>query len=297
MLLLVVLAGALAAPSTASALVIGIADQKTDMFGDPRFAALDIGHARYTVPWDVLDDPYQAAAMDRWMTAAFQQGVQPLLSFGPSHRDRKDIPTPRELRLAFRAVRATDPWATTWATWNEANHCGAQLCNRAPLVAAYFRNMRAECRSCKVLAAELLDMPNMLEWVREFRRYSKVEPRWWGLHNYVEANRFKTTSLRKLLRQVRGEIWLTEVGGIVKRRVKKRFTVKRIPESQWHALRVTRFIFRDVVRLSPRIKRVYVYHWNASTSRDSWDSALIDWTGRLRPAFAVVAAEVRRRSR
>jgi hypothetical protein len=295
--LLIAAAFALAAPASADALVIGIADQKPDMFKDARFSALNINHARYTVGWDALESDWQTREIDEWMSAARAQGVQPLLSFGPSRTNRRNVPTPGELRLAFRAFRQRYPWAKTWATWNEANHCGMLLCHRERLVASYFRNMRLECPRCTVLAAELLDMPNMLEWVRNFRRYSKVEPRWWGLHNYVEANRFQTTSLKKLLRRVKGQVWLTEVGGIVKRRVKKKFTVKRIPESQWHALRVTRFIFDDVTKISPRITRVYLYHWNAKTTRDSWDSGLIDSLGRRRPAFAVLQAEVRRRRR
>ena len=40
----------------------------------------------------------------------------------------------------------------------------------------------------------------------------KAEPRWWGLHNYIDANRFHTTSTRRLLRATKGKIWLTEVG-------------------------------------------------------------------------------------
>ena len=295
LVVLLVALGALAVPSSANALVIGIADQKPDMFTDARFAELNINHARFTVAWDALGYYWQREEMDRWMAAAQKAGVQPLLSFGPSRIDRKNIPTPSELRYQFRRFRERYPWAKTWATWNEANHCGAQLCHRAKLVAAYYRKMRQECSSCKILATELLDMPNMLTWVRQFLRHAKVQPKYWGLHNYVEANRFQRKSLRKLLRRVKGKVWLTEVGGIVKRRTKKKFTVKRIPESQWHALRVTRFIFRDVTKISRRITRVYIYHWNASTNRDSWDSALIDPAGRTRPAYAALEAELRRR--
>src|SRR3712207_9414448 len=49
--------------------------------------------------------------------------------------------------------------------WNEANHCGEPTCNRVKLVAAYWRKLRQECRECKILAVELLDMPNMVRWV------------------------------------------------------------------------------------------------------------------------------------
>ena len=294
--LIVLLAAALvlAVPSSASALVIGIADQKADMFGDARFEKLGIKHARLTVAWDALDSDWQRAEIQNWMSAARQAGVQPLLSFGPSRVKRTVVPTPERLKYEFRRFRWLYPWATTWATWNEANHCGSRLCHREKLVAAYYRKMRQECRTCTILAAELLDMPNMLTWVKRFRRYAKVEPKYWGLHNYVEANRFKTVSLKKLLRRVKGQVWLTEVGGIVKRRTNKRYTVKRIPESQWHAQRVTRFIFKEVAPLDRRITRVYLYHWNSSTRLDTWDSALISHTGKRRPAYGELQKELRR---
>jgi hypothetical protein len=277
--------------------VVGIADQKPDMFSDERFRDLGIRHARMTVAWDALNYDWQRAEIDTWMSAAREAKVRPLLSFGPSRMYRRQLPTPERLKYEFRRFRERYPWATTWASWNEANHCGSRLCHREKLAAAYYRKMRQECRRCTILATELLDMPNMLRWVKRFRRYARTEPKYWGLHNYVEANRFRTTSLKKLLRRVKGKVWLTEVGGIVKRRTNKKYTVKRIPESQWHALRVTRYIFDEVATLSPRITRVYLYHWNSSSRRDSWDSALIGPTGRRRPAFAVVQKELRRRER
>jgi hypothetical protein len=295
LVLLLTAALALVAPAAAPAFVVGIADQKPDMFTDERFEDLGIRHARYTIAWDALDSDWQRAEIDRWMSAAREARVTPLLSFGPSRVNRRKVPTPDRLKYEFRRFRALYPWATTWATWNEANHCGSRMCHREKLVASYYRKMRQECRRCTLLATELLDMPNMLTWVKRFRRYAGSEPKYWGLHNYVEANRFKTTSLKKLLRRVKGKVWLTEVGGIVKRRTKKRFTVKRIPESQWHALRVTRYIFDEVATLSPRITRVYLYHWNASTRLDSWDSALIGPTGRRRPAFKILKDELRLR--
>jgi hypothetical protein len=294
LVLLLVTALALVAPSSASALVVGIADQKPDMFRDQRFDDLGVKYARLNVSWDALNHEWEVAELDTWLYAARANGVTPLISFGHSRIARRELPTPERFKREFRRFRARYPWITQFATWNEANHCGEPTCHRARLVAAYYRKLRQECPRCIVLAAELLDMPNMLSWVKEFRRWSKVEPRYWGLHNYVEANRFHMTSLKKLLRRVRGQVWLTEVGGLVARRKKRRETVKRIPESKWHALRVTRFVLNDVAPMSRRITRVYLYHWNALTAKDSWDSALIDHRGRRRPAFAELQRTMRK---
>jgi hypothetical protein len=151
-----------------------------------------------------------------------------------------------------------------------------------------------ECPSCTILASELLDMPNMVSWVREFRRYVGTEPAVWGLHNYVDANRFRTSGTRRLLRAVKGDVWLTEVGGLVYRRNRPKTGKNqvRLRESPSHAAKATEWLIEDLLPISIRLKRVYLYHWNASTLRDSWDSALITPGGRARPAFEVLEDHV-----
>ncbi len=131
-----------------------------------------------------------------------------------------------------------------YAAWNEANHCGEPTCHRPRLVAAYYRNMRRDCPDCRILAAEVLDTPNMVRWVRAFRRAAHEEPRYWGLHNYVDANRRRTRGTRRLLRAVKGLVWFTETGGIVARHNPHRIT---FPESAHHAAVATRFVFRRLV--------------------------------------------------
>lgn len=287
------LAALAAAAAPSHALVVGIADQKPDMFADSRFAMLGVEHARLTVSWDAMTRPWEVAEIDAWMEAARENGVTPLVSFGHSRANRRLLPSAAGFRRAFLQFKARYPWVREYATWNEANHCGQPTCHKEKLVAAYYRELRRSCRGCKVLAAELLDMPNMLAWVKTFRKYSKVEPKYWGLHNYVEANRFKDVALKKLLRRVKGEVWLTEVGGLVKRRIKKKYTVKAIPESESHARRVTTYLFDELLPVSRRIKRVYVYHWNTATPTDSWDSALIGPNDRARPAYWVLFRAMR----
>ena len=64
-------------------------------------------------------------------------------------------------------------------------------------VAAYWRAIRLACPGCRVLAAELLDAPNLASWARAFRRAARTEPKLWGLHNYLDANRFTTGYTRR----------------------------------------------------------------------------------------------------
>ena len=283
--LLVVLLAALCAAPSADALTIGIADQKPDMFSDPRFLSSDLHFARRAVPWDALTSPTQTAEIDTWLAAAHAAHVNPLLSFTHSSTQRRRLPTPERLLYEFRRFRARYPWVTDYASWNEANHCGEPTCHRPELVAAYWRKLSRECPSCRILAAEVLDMPNMTSWVKAFRRAAKIEPRYWGIHNYIDANRLRTTGTRRLLKAVRGQIWFTETGGIVSRVNRRKVT---FPESAEHAATATRFLFDELIPLSRRITRVYLYHWNSNPGPKTWDSGLIGPSGKPRPAYRVL---------
>jgi hypothetical protein len=285
LLLLAGLAALLALPATAGALTIGIADNKPDMFTDSRFVASGVAHARLSVGWDALSSPWQTAELDSWLRAAHAAKVTPLVSFGHSRTDRRSLPTPERFLYEFRRFRARYPWVREFATWNEANHCGEPTCHRPRLVAAYYRRLRRECRDCRILAAEVLDMPNMVRWVRSFKRGARHEPRYWGLHNYIDANRRRTIGTRRMLRAVRGQVWFTETGGIVWRKNRGRVP---FPESAAHAATATRFLFNRLVPLSRRVTRVYIYHWNMTGLAGTWDSALFDPSGQPRPAFRVV---------
>jgi hypothetical protein len=280
------LALALAAP--AGAVQIGIGDQKPDMFSDPRFKALDLKLVRRNVSWDVLLSRSQTAALDRWLSAARNQGIQPLLGFDHSWSPgrHKILPTARQFRTQFLRLHHRYPWVKDFATWNEANYCGQKICHHPDLVAAYYHVLRSSCPHCTVLAAELLDQPGMVAWVRQFDHYARVDPGYWGLHDYIGVNRFQTASTRQLLRATHGQIWLTEVAGLVARH---NHSNVQFTQSAAHAADVTAFIFSKLVRLSPRISRVYLYEWDPVSALDSWDSALIGLNGQARPAYTVLA--------
>jgi hypothetical protein len=285
------LAMALVVPATAGALVVGIADQKPDMFYSPLFASLDVQYARLAVSWDAMEHPWEVDEIDAWMDGARAAGVIPLVGFGHSRVNRRQLPTPSRMKYDFQRFRARYPWVTTFATWNEANHCGEPTCHRPQLVASYFRSMTRACPKCTILGAELLDMPNMASWVDQYQKHlgKARSPRYWGLHNYLDANRMRTTGTRTLLGHTRGQVWFTETGGIVRR--KKTKNTVSFPESAAHAAQATRWVFDELVPLSRRITRVYLYHWNAARG-ENWDSGLVDSSGRGRPALGVVRQEL-----
>jgi hypothetical protein len=267
---------------------VGIADQKAEVFDDERLRELGLRYSRRSVAWDALRHADQRADLDAWVAGTRSMGADPLITLARSRTTtgRRYIPpTGAQYLREFLRMRKRYPAVKTWATWNEANLCGVGTCDKPELVARYYSIIRRNCPGCKVVAADLLDQPNMVRWVRAFRKAAPVEPKYWGLHGYIDANRFQTTRTVSLLKAVSGEVWLTEVGGLVARR---NSSTVRLPQGKAHAALATRFIFDRLARLDRRVTRVYIYHWRSSTRRDSWDSALVGADGKPRPALAVI---------
>jgi len=267
---------------------IGIADQKPSVFADQRLRDLGLRYARRSVAWDALRFADQRADLDAWVREAQLMGAEPLITFARSRKitgSEHRPPTGLQFLREFLHFRKRYPGVKTWAAWNEANLCGVGTCKKPELVASYFNAIRRNCPGCKVVAADLLDQPNMVSWVRAFRRAARIEPKYWGLHDYIDANRFQSTGTVKLLRAVQGEVWLTEIGGLVARRNNSRI---KLPQGKAHAAQATRFIFDRLARLDRRVARIYIYHWRSTTRRDSWDSALIGSDNRPRPALNVL---------
>jgi hypothetical protein len=269
--------------------VIGVGEQSATVFADPYFAALGLRHVRYVVGWDALRSRWQRSEIDAWMAAAEAAGARVLLAFNVS-RDvsrRHIVPTPARYRRAFLGFRRRYPFVREFITWNEGNHHSQPTARRPRLAAAYFDVARRACPRCTILAADLLDDDTLPRWVKAFRRHARTAPRLWGLHNYIDANRFRTRGTRAMLRAVRGRVWFTETGGLVWRR-------GGIPldESPAHAARATRWVFR-LAALSRRIRRVYFYHWSFPANLDRWDSAIMDSQGRPRPAYRVLRRHLR----
>ena len=102
--------------------------------------------------------------------------------------------------------------------WNEANHRSQPTFKNPKRAAQYYNVVRKNCRGCKIVAADVIDEVNMERWLKVFKKTAK-KPRIWGLHNYRDTNKRKGQRLggtKRLLKAVKGKVWLTETGGIVK---------------------------------------------------------------------------------
>jgi hypothetical protein len=312
----VALAGlAAAAPAEAARAparpVIGIADQKPEMFSDSRFAWLHIRHARLVVPWYLFTrgGSRQQAGVRAWLTAARRARVRPLVSFADGYR--RDLmgyaPTSRQFRRGFLRFRRAFPSVRQYIPWNEANRCAPSpkrskrarrrfphRCVTPRLLARYYDTMRSRCRRCRVLAGAFVTYGNELRFVRRFQRVVRHRPRLWALHNYGDVNRLVFAATRHFLDAVRGRVWLTETGGIVRRRRTKR-SGTWFPQTKRHAGEATAYLLRRSHEFRARIARIYLYHWDVQRPNRRWDSALIGPHGRARPAFSVLARYLGRR--
>jgi hypothetical protein len=291
-LLLVVLLALLAAavPATAAQakVAIGIADNKSDMFTDPRFTALKVRYVRVMVPYDAMHDNAERRWLDGWMAGAKADGLTPLVTFDRSRKRTSHNPSAAQMAKSTKDLRKRYPFVKEFATWNEAN-----INKRPETVARWWLAMRKACPACTVLGADLLDRDNVGTWAKRFVKAAKRTPKVWGLHNYTDANRLQTTGTRKLLGAVKGAVWFTETGGVVSR---NNGSGTAFPTGKAHAAKATRFVFSTLARLSPRVRRAYIYHWNTgvgSTVADddedrTWDSGLIGPDDRARPSLAVL---------
>lgn len=284
-----------AAPASAR-LQIGISDQSPGVFAHRLFTPLHLRYARIVVPWNVARrHDYWPRYLTSWLENARRAHAQPHVAFGePSYTPRLfgKGPSPASLRNAFRAFRRRWPAVRVFTPWNEATFHRAPTYRRPGLAARYYEAMRRSCPRCTILAADMLDMPNLTAWLRGFLRHVHGHPRLWGIHNYRDANRdrpLRTSTTLKLTRMVRGTIWVTESGGIAglegaHRRTAWRYSPARAGRSLKHL-----FALVNAPAVRRRYRRVYVYNffgaWDRRHRTNSWDSGLIGLNGRPRPAY------------
>jgi hypothetical protein len=286
---LALVAALVLAPAAQATPLIGIGEQHPQIFSDEAFPPLGIRDARFIASYDALNNDFERAELDAYLQAARDAGVRVLLGFGHSRNPRlaHTAPSVKRFEREFVKFRVRYPWIRDYLTWNEANHCSQPTCNNPRRAAQYYLALRKHCKGCRIVAADVLDGSKLVRWVKAFQKAIGKRRVIWGLHNYIDANRFRTRGTKALLRAVKGDIWFTETGGIVR---KTNHTGVKLPQSTRHAAKATTFVFK-LAGLSKRVKRVYFYHWSpAPTPNATWDSALVDKHDRPRPAYEVLYA-------
>lgn len=296
--------GFAAAPQKSDAAVlVGIGDQNAAMFTSPFYAQAHFKRARYFPSWNVAlkGQEQEATWLQAWLDGAKNTGTEPLISFFASlgsacPQKPCKLPTVRQYTKAFKAFHSRWPQVKVISPWNEANHRSQPTFKNPKRAAQYYNVVRKVCRGCKIVAADVIDETNMERWLKVFKRTAK-KPRIWGLHNYRDTNKRKGQLLggtKRLLKAVKGDVWLTETGGIVKFVLPNNHTL--FPYSESRANRATKRMFALAKRYRSRIKRLYIYHFMQSSSDNRFDAGLITNTGRARPAFNTVLSQLSTRT-
>lgn len=298
---------ALMVPATAAdAAQIGISDQNAVTFQSPLFPQLKSKYARYVLPYDFRTTPTQLVRFNQWYAAAKAQDQRILVSFEHSRKSAsaaRKLPSDKAYEKELRAFKKAYPDIRDISVWNEVNRqsrAGGEGqptagVKNAKYAARYFNIGRKVFAGSKykVVGLDLLDEQNVggaVSYLKRFRselrKLTTATPRYWGIHNYSDTNRFSETRTKRLIKEIgsKGEIWATETGGIVQLGTSFTFSVERANA----ALGCMFTIAKD----NKRIKRLYVYNFVGAQagSLEPFDAGLVDANGTPRPGFATVVA-------
>src|SRR4051794_27463269 len=275
---------------------VGIGESRAAVFVDPWFTQLGLKRARLLVPWNAALVPADAEDVDAWLAAARGAGVEPFVHFTAATgskcpADPCYLPSVPEYAAAFEAFHARWPSVRVFGVWNEANHQSQPTADNPARAAAFYRAVRGRCSGCQIVAADVLEIDNMVTWTRRFQaRAGHVHI--WGLHNYLDANprlgQPPSGGTAEFLSITSGYVWLTETGGIVMALPSGR------PFDEERAAVGVRRAFELAERHRERIQRLYVWNWFPARAPNArWDTGLVRGDGSPRPGYFAFADALR----
>ena len=291
-------ASALAAvPASSQAALYGFSEQQASMFSNPLYQDLKkVRVARYIAPYDLANDA-TAPGRDEgifqpWYDAAVKAGDRILVSFYVDRDNPRKLPSNSTYKRQMQAFKAKFPRIESVSPWNEANKkAPGRFANpTAKQAAAYYKIARSVFKGKKIVGLDVLDEKNVKPTIKYIAAFKKAlgstpQPKIWGLHNYSDTNRFGSKRTAAVLKAVKGEVWLTETGGIV------RFG-NGFPYSESRATKALRFMFK-LAKSNPRLKRLYIYQWHGDRPGALFDAGVVDAAGLSpRPGYAVVKKQL-----
>ncbi len=288
------LCAVLAAPAQAD-YIVGMGDQKPQMFDSPAFQALGVKRVRFLVPYDWYKhqgnenevigfmNRAQAARADVFVHFTARRGC--FRSGRYSRAKACRAPSVKAYMSAFNRFRREYPFVRTFGVWNEGNHVSQPVARNPRRAAQYFLAARKACRGCTLVAADVLDISNMRPWLRRFLGAAKGKARIFGLHNYQDVNRRTASGTRALLATVPGQVWLTETGGILKFLPAFKRSQKRQANRTKYMFRLADRYDRRLSGLRSRITRLYNYQWTGVERSARFDAGLVNPNGSGRKAY------------
>ncbi len=287
-----------AAPASAKYRV-GVGEQKAAMFDSPSWQSLKLKRVRYLVPWDYAKYRGQRDEVNYYMSRALQSKQDVLVSFtarrgcyiGNRYSKKKACraPSTSAYKKAFLAFDKAFPWVKTYSAWNEINHKSQPTFKSPKKAAQYYNVLRKYTRSKKirVMAADMLDTGNLGRYLSTFKRHMKGSPKLWGLHNYGDVNRRRSSFTKQMLRSVPGELWLTETGGIVKLLPSFKSSPSRAKARTTDMFKLVNQYDTKRRGMRSKITRLFVYTWFGEERSARFDAGLVNPDGSPRPAFSV----------
>lgn len=290
---LVVLGSLLAMPAAGHAYTVAIGDQQPTMFSDPLFQQLGIRKARYIVSYDVVKaGGDELARTDAWLQAARAAQVEPLISFQHRRKDdcltsrapsRCHLPSVREYTSALKLFKQRYPWVKVISPWNEANHQAQPTYRKPKAAAALYEAARKVYPKATIVGLDVLDTTRIaatVRYVKDFQKAVKHMPTVWGLHNYSDTNRLRNQGTKAILAAVKGQVWLTETGGVVS-------FGKSFPYNPTRAAKAIAYMFK-LAASNARLKRLYIYQWTGADAEARFDAGLMAPDGTPRPGYEAV---------
>ena len=283
-----------AAPAQAD-FTVGMADQDFRMFESSRFEKLGIDNVRFLVPYDWFKKQGNEDEVKAFMERAAASDTDVLVHFTArrgcynngkySKRKVCKAPKVKTYKKNVKRFLREFPETSEIGVWNEGNHISQPTHNKPGLAAKYFLAARSVAKGRKIVAADVLDSSNMESWLRGFDAKDKGKARIYGLHNYSDVNRKRSSGTTRLLRTVGGEVWLTETGGILK-------FLPQFKRSETRQASATKYMFKLADRydtrrsgMRSRVARLYNYQWTGAPKSARFDAGLVGPTGKPRKAF------------
>src|SRR3954467_2134892 len=240
--------------------------------------------------------------------------LKPLVALNPAGNSRCpakpcSIPSVKSYTKAFKAFRKKYPFVKEFNFWNETNSAtqptGPTKAGTLKKTAKLYLAAKRICgRKCRVSGPDLLDQgvgdkrksvrvrnqKRMKKWVGLFLKYAgkRNYPTLWGIHNYGDTNYGRSTGTAFMLKSIakKGEVWVTETGGIYSFKTQSGVQTFK-PSASRQAKSITQ-AYKIAKKFNRRIKRLYYYQWRKNNSGDFFDAGIVDFAGNLRPAYGAL---------
>jgi hypothetical protein len=281
------------------ALYEGPATPKKMIF-DTFVAYLHASSTRIILESSAASDPAKMATALQWVRDVRTAGMDPYVTITAPH----GYDVHRYMNEVGDIYRALAGHATHFGSINEPDLNGFSPEEAADYWAYAFLGLRRVCgRKCFVVAGEFAMVNAGSRYVRRYisRIHKHVHanhhlrpPRFWSMHDYADVVEGTTSHAQDYADLLTNSpysnalIWITECGALLKHGG----TAPGVPTHLSGNADAQEKAGRAFLNLGKKVRgvtRVLYYEIEAlGSTQNTWDSALIDWNGALRPVACAI---------